>query len=146
MIRRIVIAVSLLFPQILFAQTGNGWSDSIRGLHGVLEEIYNEMLPLCSQLIGIGSGLAGFAALFYIAYRVWGHIARAEPIDFYPLFRPFVIGFCVLNFLLVVQMINGLLQPTVTATNTMVNDSDKAIAALLKQKQEAIKSTDAYQM
>jgi conjugative transposon TraJ protein len=143
--KRVMGLVGIVMPNILFAQSGS-WADSIQSLHGVLDQIYNDMLPLCSQLIGVGSGLAGFAALFYIAYRVWGHIGRAEPIDFYPLFRPFVIGFCVLNFLLVVQMLNGLLQPTVTATNTMVNNSDKAIAALLKQKEAAIKSTDAYQM
>jgi conjugative transposon TraJ protein len=146
MSKRILVTVMSILPKCLFAQSGGSWADSITSLHSVLEQIYNDMLPLCSQLIGVGSGLAGFAALFYIAYRVWGHISRAEPIDFYPLFRPFVIGFCVLNFLLVVQMINGLLSPTVTATNTMVDNSDKAIAALLKQKQEAIKSTDAYQM
>ena len=69
----------------------------MKGLHGVLEQLYDEMMPLCSQLIGVGQGLAGFAAMWYIA-RVWGHLPRAEPIDFYPLFRPFVIGFCVLFF------------------------------------------------
>ena len=43
-------------------------------------------------------------------------------------------------------MINGVMQPTVTATAAMVKDSDKAIAVLLKQKEEAIKKTEAWQM
>ena len=54
-------------------------------LHEVLRSLYDEMMPLCSNLIGVGQGLAGFAALFYIANRVWRHLANAEPIDFYPL-------------------------------------------------------------
>src|SRR5690606_7993246 len=36
--------------------------------------------------------------------------------------------------------------PTVTATSEMVKGSDKAIAFLLKQKEAAIKESDAWQM
>ncbi|MGN6214469.1 conjugative transposon protein TraJ [Parafilimonas sp.] len=118
----------------------------MNGMHGVLEQLYDEMMPLCSQLIGVGQGLAGFAAMWYIASRVWGHLSRAEPIDFYPLFRPFVIGFCILVFPSVLGLINGVMKPTVTATAAMVENSDKAIAVLLQKKEEAIKKTDVWQM
>jgi conjugative transposon TraJ protein len=137
-----LIALALL-PHELWAQ---GVSNEIGGLQKVLSQIYDEMLPLCSQLIGVGRGLAGFAAMWYIASRVWGHIARAEPIDFYPLFRPFVIGFAVLIFPSVLGMINAVLSPTVIATSAMVDNSDKSIALLLKQKEDAIKKTDVWQM
>ncbi|MEJ7829535.1 MAG: conjugative transposon protein TraJ, partial [Segetibacter sp.] len=80
------------------------------------------------------------------ASRVWRHIANAEPIDFYPLFRPFVIGFAIMIFPSVLAMINGVMKPTVTATAAMMKDSDKATALLLKQKEEAIKKTNAWQM
>jgi conjugative transposon TraJ protein len=112
----------------------------------VLDQLYDDMMPLCSQLIGVGRGIAGFAATWYIAYRVWGHISRAEPIDFYPLFRPFVIGFAVIIFPTVIAMVNGVMKPTVTATGAMVENSDKAIATLLKQKEEAIKKTELWQI
>ena len=39
----------------------------VRGLHAVLDQLYTDMLPLCSQLIGVGRGIAGFAATWYIA-------------------------------------------------------------------------------
>lgn len=104
------------------------------------------MMPLCSRLIGVGRGIAGFAATWYIAARVWGHISRAEPVDFYPLFRPFVLGFAVLIFPSVIAMINGVMKPTVTSTAAMVTDSDKAVAQLLKMKEEAIKKTAYWQM
>jgi len=135
--------VGLVLPFISHAQ---GIADEMKGMHGVLEQLYDEMIPLCSQLIGVGQGLAGFAAMWYIASRVWGHLSRAEPIDFYPLFRPFVIGFCVLIFPSVLGLINGVMKPTVTATAAMVENSDKAIAVLLQKKEEAIKRTDVWQM
>lgn len=136
-------AVGLILPFINHAQ---GIADEMKGMHGVLEQLYDEMMPLCSQLIGVGQGLAGFAALWYISSRVWGHLSRAEPIDFYPLFRPFVIGFCVLIFPSILELINGVMKPTVTATAAMVENSDKAIAVLLQKKEEAIKNTDVWQM
>ncbi|WP_244153820.1 conjugative transposon protein TraJ, partial [Flavobacterium xinjiangense] len=103
-------------------------------------------MPLCSNLLGVGQGIAGFGAIWYIASRVWRHIASAEPIDFYPLFRPFVIGFCIMIFPSVLDMINGVMKPTVTATASMVESSNKAIELLLQKKEEAIKSTNAWQM
>jgi len=118
----------------------------MNSLQSVLDNVYAQMLPLCTGLIGVGRGLAGFAALFYIASRVWRHIAHAEPVDFYPLFRPFVIGFCVLIFPSVIALMNDVLQPTVTATSGMMSDSDAAIAQLLAQKQQAVQNSDFYKM
>ena len=89
-----LIIVILFLPCLAEAQAGS----RIRSLNEVLDTLYADMLPLCSRLIGVGRGIAGFAATWYIAARVWGHIARAEPVDFYPLFRPFVLGFAVLIF------------------------------------------------
>ncbi len=143
-VRIICIAIAvLLIPHFAEAQ---GMANRIHSLHEVLEKLYDDMMPLCSRLIGVGRGIAGFAATWYIAARVWGHIARAEPVDFYPLFRPFVLGFAVLIFPSVIAMINGVMKPTVTSTAAMVTDSDKAVAQLLKMKEEAIKKTAYWQM
>ncbi len=136
-------AVMTGLPLISRAQ---GLAGEMKGLKGVLEQIYTEMMPLCSHIIGIGQGIAGFAAIWYIASRVWRHLANAEPIDFYPLFRPFVIGFCVMIFPSVLSMINGVMKPTVTATAAMVENSDKAVALLLKEKEKAVKQSTAWQM
>ena len=140
-----IIVMVIAAPNLLFAQSG-GFADDIKSLHQVLEQLYTEMLPLCSKLIGVGRGIAGFAATWYIASRVWRHIANAEPIDFYPLFRPFVLGFAVIIFPSVIAMINGVMNPTVTGTAAMVDDSNKAIAVLLQKKEEAIKKTDVWKM
>lgn len=138
----IITVTGLLLPHLSLAQ-GTGETG---GLHSVLEQLYDEMLPLCSQLIGVGQGIAGFGALWYIASRIWKHLANAEPIDFYPLLRPFAIGLCILFFPAVIGVINGVMKPTVTGTAAMVEGSNKAIKLLLKQKEEALKKTDKWQM
>ena len=139
----LMVTVGMLTPFIIQAQNIAG---QIQSLHSVLDALYEDMMPLCSQLIGVGQGIAGFAATWYIASRVWRHIANAEPIDFYPLFRPFVLGFAVMIFPSVLAMINGVMKPTITATAGMVKDSDKAIGVLLQQKDDAIKKTEHWQM
>lgn len=118
----------------------------IHSLQSVLDQLYSDMLPLCNKLIGVGRGLAAFAALWYIGSRVWRHIASAEPVDFYPLLRPFVIGFCILIFPYVLGLINGVLKPTVTGTAAMVTGTNNAIAYLLKLKEDAIQKTPTWQM
>lgn len=134
--------VLLLIPLQSQAQVADG----IKGLQSVLDNIYDTMMPLCGQLTGVGRGIAGFAALWYIASRIWKHLSNAEPIDFYPLFRPFAIGFCILIFPSVIGLINGVMKPTVTGTAAMVENSNKSMELLLKQREEALKKTDKWKM
>lgn len=143
--RRIKVAAWLLFlPGLCAAQ---GVADKIQSLHSVLPGLKNEMLPLCEELTDVAKGIAGFGALFYIAARVWRHIANAESIDFYPLFRPFVLGFCIFHFSsVVIKTIDTVMDPIVEGTGKMVGDSDKAIKVLLKQKEIAVRNSSAWQM
>ncbi|HYF66727.1 MAG TPA: conjugative transposon protein TraJ [Ohtaekwangia sp.] len=136
-----VLATAL--PQLTHAQTTGG---EIANLQSVLDTLYDEMIPLCSQLIDVGRGLSGFAALWYIASRVWRHIANAEAVDLYPLLRPFVIGFSIMMFPSVLALINGVMKPTISGTASMVEGSNNAIAELLKKKEQAIQKTPYWQM
>ncbi|TDO96052.1 conjugative transposon TraJ protein [Flavobacterium sp. 245] len=139
----VFIIGGLLMPFFIQAQ---GMGDNMQSLHSVLDQLYDEMMPLCGNLLAVGQGIAGFGTIWYIASRVWRHIANAEPIDFYPLFRPFVIGFCIMIFPSVLALINGVMKPTVTATAAMVTGSNNAVAVLLKEKEKAIKETDPWKM
>lgn len=114
---------------------------SFQGLHEVLANLYQEMMPLCSELILIAQGMAGFAALFYIGSRIWKHLSQAEPVDIYPLFRPFVLGFCIAIFPSVLSLINAVMQPTASATAGMVQGSNQAIEVLLQQREAALRNT-----
>jgi conjugative transposon TraJ protein len=90
-------------------------------LHQILRNLYTEMMPLCSDMIGVAKGIAGLGALFYIAHRVWQALSRAEPIDVYPLLRPFAIGLCIMFFpTIVLGTINAVLSPVVTGTHSIL--------------------------
>ncbi|MDB5013256.1 MAG: traJ, partial [Daejeonella sp.] len=138
-----LMITGLLMPEISFAQAV---ANNVKGLQQALDQVYDEMIPLCGKLIGVARGIAGFAALWYIASRVWRQIAAAEPIDFYPLLRPFALGLAILLFPAVIALMNGVLQPIVTGTGAMVKDSNMAIAALLKLKEKAVKESDTWKM
>jgi conjugative transposon TraJ protein len=140
----VLFSLLILFcPDTLMAQDMNSGAS---GLNLILDQLYQEMMPLCSKLIGVAQGIAGFAAIWYIGSRVWRHIANAEPVDFYPLLRPFVLGFAILIFPQVLNLLNGILQPTVNATSAMVQDSNKSIELLLKEKERMVKNSESYQM
>lgn len=90
-------------------------------LHQILQNLYVDMMPLCSQMTGVAKGLAGLGALFYVAYRVWQSLARAEPIDVFPLLRPFALGLCIMFFpTLVLGTLNSVMSPIVTGTHRIL--------------------------
>ncbi len=79
-------------------------------LHQILRSLYEQMMPLCGDMAGVAKGIAGLGALFYVAYRVWQSLARAEPIDVFPMLRPFAIGLCIMFFpTVVLGTINSIL-------------------------------------
>ncbi|MDN3551576.1 conjugative transposon protein TraJ [Mucilaginibacter aquaedulcis] len=125
--------------------SANSIIGNLQGLQGTLDNVYEEMLSMCSQLIGAGRAIAGFAALIYISARLWRHIAAAEPVDFYPLLRPFALGMAILLFPAVIAVMNGILKPVITITQNMVQNSDVSIERLLKAKEEALKNTTEWQ-
>ena len=88
------VTMVIFLPMIGHAQD-TALSTGIGGLQAVLDQLYQTMLPLCSQLIGVAQGIAGFAALAYIGIRVGRHLANAEPVDVVPLLRPFGIGLAI---------------------------------------------------
>jgi len=141
-----ILLIASLVVLAPLCSNAQGLPGAIQSLQSVLDQLYQDMLPLCSQLMGVGQGIAGFAALWYIGSRVWRSIASAEPIDFYPLLRPFALGLAIMLFPSVLAVMNGVLRPTVTGTAAMVRNSNNAIAYLLKQKEEAIKKTVTWQL
>ncbi len=104
-------------------------------LHQVLRSLYNDMLPLASDMIGIAKGLAGLGALFYIALKVWQALSRAEPIDVYPLLRPFALGLCIMFFpTIVLGTINAVLSPVVKGTHGILEGQVLDMGLLQQQK------------
>lgn len=106
-------------------------------LHQVLRNLYVEMMPMCGDMIGIAKGVAGLGALFYVAYRVWKALANAEPIDVFPLLRPFSIGVCIMFFpTIVLGTINAVLSPVVQGTHSILQGQTMDLQAYQQQKDD----------
>ena len=94
-------------------------------LHQILRSLYEQMMPLCADMAGVAKGIAGLGALFYVAYRVWQSLARAEPIDVFPMLRPFAIGLCIMFFpTVVLGTINSVLSPVVQGHGETARNAD----------------------
>lgn len=103
--------------------------------HETLRTLYDQMMPLCNNMIGIAKGIAGLGALFYVAYRVWQSLSRAEPIDVYPLLRPFAIGLCIMFFpSVVLGTINSVMSPVVQGTHSMLKSETFDMQKYAEQK------------
>jgi conjugative transposon TraJ protein len=133
--------IVMLLPFASLAQTSGG----VQRLHTVLENLYKEMVPLCEPLIDTARAIAGFGALFYIAYRVWKHIANAEAIDFFPLLRPFCIAMVITFYPTVLGVMNGILKPMATTTNEMVKNSNKGVERLLAARAKNIVNSNEWE-
>lgn len=106
-------------------------------LHEVLRSLYDEMLPLSAEMAGVAKGLAGLGALFYVALRVWQSLSSAEPIDVFPLLRPFALGLCIMFFpTMVLGTLNAVLSPVVIGTHNMLENQVLDLNVLQQQKDQ----------
>jgi len=106
-------------------------------LHEMLRTLYDEMLPLSAEMAAVAKGLAGLGALFYVALKVWQALSRAEPIDMFPLLRPFALGLCIMFFpTMVLGTMNAVLSPVVTGTHGILEGQVLDLNALQAQKDQ----------
>lgn len=126
-----LFTILLLLPIAALAQFNN---QQVIPMHQALENLYNEMMPMCSQLIRVGQTIACFGALFYIGFRIWKHIANAEPVDFFPLLRPFALSIAIAIFPQVLGLINGVLKPVTMVTEGMVKNTHADVDRLLRER------------
>ncbi|WP_099372174.1 conjugative transposon protein TraJ [Sphingobacterium sp. 1.A.5] len=106
-------------------------------LHELLRSLYDEMLPLSADMATVAKGIAGLGALFYVALKVWQALSRAEPIDVFPLLRPFAIGFCIMFFpTIVLGTINAVMSPVVKGTHAMLENQVLDLNQLQQQKDQ----------
>lgn len=98
-------------------------SISFENMHQILRNLYDTMTKLCHPMMDMAMALAALGALFYIAYRVWQSLSRAEPIDVFSMLRPFVLGMCILFFdVMVLGTLNGIFSPIVQGTGMLLRD------------------------
>ena len=109
---------------------------SMDNMHGILRQLYTDMMTLCEGMTSVASGIAGLGALLYISYRVWQSLARGEAIDLFPLLRPFALGICIMFFpTLVLGSLNGILSPVVQATHSLMVGQTFNIEHYMEQRE-----------
>ncbi|MDJ1497601.1 hypothetical protein QNI19_31975 [Cytophagaceae bacterium DM2B3-1] len=108
-------------------------------LQKMIAELYNDMIPLAGRLISVGQGLAGLAGIIYIFYKLWPVIAGKEPLDIFPLLRPFGIFLLLLFYMGFVNVLNEVLQPIADATGQLVSSQNENMIKLLERKQQLVK-------
>ncbi|WP_313578126.1 conjugative transposon protein TraJ [Chishuiella sp.] len=104
-------------------------------LHELLRSLYDDMMPLAADMSAVAKGLAGLGALFYVALKVWQALSQAEPIDIFPLLRPFALGLCIMFFpTIVLGTLNSVLHPIVTGTHSILEGQVIDLNKLQEQK------------
>ena len=88
---------------------------SFDSLHGILRRLYDEMTELCQPMMTLATAIAALGALFYIAYRVWQSLSRAEPV-------------------IVLGSLNGILSPVVQGTGAMLHDQTFDVRKFQEEK------------
>lgn len=98
------------------------------GLDHKLNLIYDQIVSHFEGITAVAQAIAAIGALLYISYRVFGALARAQEIDFFPLMRPFVIGLCILFF-----------RPVILEPINYLSDSfNKGVESLVPAMQERV--------
>ncbi|MDF2190506.1 conjugative transposon protein TraJ [Paraflavitalea sp. CAU 1676] len=137
----LLLILLFLIPNFALSQTIN---EEVTSFHKVLGNLYKNIIPLAGDLLQASIAIGGFGAIWYIGVRVWKHLAAAEPIDFFPLFRPFVITLVLSFYPIFLGLLNGILYPTVAATNDMVKRENDAVYVLLEKRGDAILKSEEW--
>lgn len=109
-----------------------------------LETLYDQQMPLVAQFVNLGRAVGGLGALLYISGKVWGHLARAEPLDIYPLLRPFAIALALLFFPQLCGAMRGVTLAVSHVTDAMRDNQRTQIQALAAAKQTALERSKNY--
>jgi len=137
------IAALVLSTQVV---NGQGLSDYNMKYMDELEQIWVDLLPSFIPFVSLASYVGGVAALLFIAWRIYGHLAQATPINFYALLRPFVLGFVIFNFASFLNIVNGLLGPISSSTSTMSAQQYADLQEMMEQQQAALEETQEWKI
>ena len=103
-----------------------------------LDTLVAELLKQYGWFIGLAQAIGGLGALCYIFTRVWGHLARNEEIDIFPLFRPVALAICLVSYGGIVNGVTALSGNLNEMTKPFIDDQKTLVESLTKQKKTAV--------
>lgn len=101
-----------------------------------LDTTFVQMLASNTNFIAIGRVIGGLGALIYLSSRVWGHMARNEAIDFFPLLRPFVIAILLSIWPSFCTGLHGISRAVSQTTDEIRMEDTKEILALTQKRND----------
>lgn len=134
-------------------------SDSFMNLYEQLDTVRETIVTAnLENYMTLATSLGALGALLYIAYRVWRALASAEPIDVFPLLRPFALGLLIMNFTWVTGALDGVVGAIAQGTEAVVesnrdeleiarsalNDAERQELARKKAEREAEQSEKGF--
>lgn len=104
-----------------------GFSSLYEQLDTIREQVVTANLD--SYML-LATSLGALGALLYISYRVWRSLANAEPIDVFPLLRPFVLGLLIMNFTWVTGALDGVTGAIVQGTEAVAESNREELQSV----------------
>lgn len=99
-------------------------NDSFVNLYEQLDTVRETIVTAnLANYMMLATSLGALGALLYIAYRVWRSLANAEPIDVFPLLRPFTLGLLIMNFTWVTGTLDGVMGAIAQSTEAVVESN-----------------------
>jgi hypothetical protein len=118
-------------------------NESINLIYNDIDRLYADFIPLAGRLVDTGRAIGFFGAVLFISAKVWKHLANNEPINFYPLLRPFGLGLLIGLYIPFINVLNGILDPIYEATRGLAMIQSNQLALLVQQRDQLVESTRA---
>lgn len=115
-------------------------NDSFVNLYEQLDKVREAIITAnLNNYMTLATSLGALGALLYIAYRVWRSMANAEPIDVFPLLRPFVIGLLIMNFSWVTSFMDSVVGAIQQSTEAVAESNRSELEQARKSLDDAEK-------
>lgn len=115
-------------------------NDSFVNLYEQLDKVREAIITAnLNNYMTLATSLGALGALLYIAYRVWRSMANAEPIDVFPLLRPFVIGLLIMNFSWVTSFMDSVVGAIQQSTEAVADSNRSELEQARKSLDDAEK-------
>lgn len=107
-----------------------------------MDDLFLQIYPSCSYLIGYGSVLAGICTLIFILItmnKTWG---RGEAINIPDYYHPILMALILFLLPVVIPTVEMILSPLKIATVSLVDDENSNVEALAKEYETAVKEAE----
>ena len=112
----------------------------------MLENVYDTIFARASTFVTIASLIGALGALFMVSSHIYGRLLRGKAIQLDVILRPIVIMFALILYTPLINTVNAVLNPTVTATKAMVSNERDVLRDVMDQLADTNEDTEQAAM